>query len=67
MPSKFKALASIAAWALFVMGLGTFAWSSVESLVAREPYPFSTIAWLAFGTVTLFLSVVVMRWRQSLE
>ena len=69
MPQIFKALASISAWVLFIIGLGTLAWSSVESLVryGEEVYPFNTIAWFAWGTVTLFLSVAAMKLRQMLD
>ncbi len=69
MPNIFKALASIAAWALFIMGLGSLAWSSVESLFisVEGVTPFQTIAWFAWATLTLFLAVVVMKLRKGLE
>ena len=71
MPSIFKALASIAAWVLFVFGLGGLA---VGVIVANyqsggilENFPVKSDIELALFVVTVFLSVVVMRLRKTLE
>ena len=72
MPEKFKALASITAWTMFivfwVMGLSTFLMGLITgALYGGEPvplvFPVSIAVALAYGVG----AVVVMRLRQKME
>ncbi len=73
MPEKFKALTTIVAWTLFIVGwlvllIGVLIMPSIEgTLFAGEAPP--VIFWVAFASAigTLTLSVVVMKLRQMLE
>lgn len=73
MPQIFKALATINAWVLFVMGwlvllIGVLIMPTVEgTLFAGEAPPL--LFWVACATAmaTLALSVVLMKLRQMLE
>ena len=65
MPPIFKALATIAAWALFVYGwlaiLGGFVVCGMQTT--------DLVGWFHqfVGIASLFLSIVVMRLRQKME
>ncbi len=63
MPSSFKALASISVWILFIVGC----WLLFISL----PIPFFHLGWewqrLAIGIASIFLSVIMIRLRKTLE
>jgi hypothetical protein len=69
MPDIFKALASVTAWALFIGGWG----HSLSGFAQWAAGGFTTADWepqaafLAIGTVSFVLSVVVMRLRQKME
>jgi hypothetical protein len=69
MPQIFKALATITVWVLFIGGWGyilsSFAqWAAVGFTTADwEPQA----AWVALGTASFVLSVVVMKLRKALE
>ncbi len=69
MPNIFKALASIAAWILFISALVGFVISGVDAFTSfgEEAYPFEAISWSAWNVATLLLAVVVMRLRQKME
>ncbi len=68
MPSYFKALATISVWVLFIAGLGHIGSTFIEW--ARSG--FTTDMWeqqaafIAIGTVSITLSVVVMKLRQNM-
>ena len=69
MPDKFKALASITAWALFIAGWAHY----LSSFVQWSSQGFGPENWqqqaafVAIGTASFVLSVVVMRLRQNME
>ena len=72
MPEKFKALASIGAWVLFIMGLLSFVFAFI--LWFGSPIDPSTAGiWCAgdsaamMGTVMVTLSVCVMVLRKKME
>jgi len=73
MPPIFKALATITAWTLFVLGaltlvIGVIIMPAIGGvLFAGTPPP--PIFWIVFASsvATLFLSVVCMKLRQMLE
>jgi len=73
MPQIFKVLATINAWTLFILGwlvllIGVLIMPSIEgALFTGTPPP--VIFWIAFASAigTLFLSVVIMKFRQMLE
>ena len=72
MPDKFKALASIAVWVLFIMGLIMFVFAFI--FAASKPFdPSELEAWCAvdtaliLGTVMLILAVCDMVLRRKLE
>jgi len=69
MPNIFKALATITAWVLFIAGCGqilsTFAqWAAVGFTTADWE---SQATFVAIGTASLVLSVVVMLLRKKME
>jgi hypothetical protein len=72
MPEKFKALATIGAWVLFVMGLLSFVWAFVFWF--SSPVDFSEAGiWAAgdsaavMGAVMVILSICAMRLRGKME
>jgi hypothetical protein len=70
MPSKFKALATISAWVLFIFGwvdlLGS-TWGYINSgPVGRTP-AFDFVGLWALAAAFFILSVVAMKLRQMLE
>ena len=72
MPEKFKALASIGAWVLFIVGLLTIVFAFVFWL--GKPLDLSTAGvWCAgdssaiLGTVMVTLSVCIMILRKKME
>ncbi len=72
MPPIFKALATITVWILFINGVGSLAYSVVDTLVRTggiggEPYKFSDAAWWAVTIVSLFFAVAAMKIRKELE
>ena len=72
MPPIFKALASITAWALFILGwvtgLSTLMMGiTTGCLYGSEPPPMVLAAMFALGAAELVLAVVVMRLRQKME
>ena len=73
MPSKFKALASISAWVLFIMGLiqflaGWIVWTREEAGLATNLPLWSAHASLfLLGAVLIVLSVCVMILRKKME
>ena len=73
MPSYFKAIATINAWALLVLGwlvliIGVLIMPSLEGVFfAGEAPPLIFWVALASAMVTLTLSVVIMKLRQMLE
>ena len=72
MPDIFKALASIAAWALFiiawVIGLSTFAMGIVNGvLYGDEPVPMVFPVFFAVSIACLLSSVIVMILRKKME
>ncbi len=72
MPDKFKALASIGAWVLFIMGLMSFVMAFVFWFGSSID-PSTAGIWCAgdsaaiMGTVMVTLSVCVMVLRSKLE
>ncbi len=66
MPPIFKALASIAAWVLFVFGLLSLLGGFVR-IIGSSPELDLMSAYFRFGVGGLVLSVVVMKLRQMLE
>ena len=75
MPDKFKGLATIGAWVLFIMGLMSFVFAFVlwfSSPVFGEG-PGAAGVWCAgdssamMGTVMVTLSVVIMMLRKKIE
>jgi hypothetical protein len=72
MPPIFKALASIVVWILFVFGcvalLGGLVRAIGAGLELLPAYPRPIIgAYFSGGIVSLILSVVAMKLRQSME
>jgi len=77
MPEKFKALASIGAWVLFIMGLSSFVFAFVfwfgSPVFGEGGGPSAAGVWCAgdsaamMGTVMVTLSVVIMKLRHMLE
>ena len=72
MPEKFKALASIGAWVLFIMGLLMLVFAFVFWF--SSPFdPSSAKAWCTgdtaaiLGTVMITLSVCIMTLRRKME
>jgi len=69
MPSYFKALATITAWVLFIAGWGYILSSSAQWVAVG----FTTAGWepqaafIALGTASFVLSVVVMKLRQGMK
>lgn len=70
MPSIFKALASIVAWVLFVFGLLSLligfvrVFGAIPKTATAPSLPLIT-AYFGFGIISLTLSVVVMKLRQT--
>ncbi len=72
MPSVFKALASITVWVLFVFGLFTLLSAFVRLVwagagISEAPDLKLMYAYFGFGVGSLFLSVVAMKLRRTLE
>ena len=68
MSKVFKVLTSISIWALFISGLGGIIWSSVEAAISpEEAYNFEAIAWFTVSIISLFLGVVAIKIRKSLD
>jgi len=71
MPPIFKALASITAWTLFILGWLFIVWPTVMGIISGEmvagPPPWQQIAGYLGGITSLALSVVCMKLRQMLE
>lgn len=72
MPPVFKALASIAAWALFVVGALSLLTAFIRILGAAlgtsdSPGVALMTAYFGYGFSGLFLSVVAMKLRKDLE
>jgi len=74
MPSVFKALASISAWFLFVLGWLVVLTSLIMGVIngtlfvpAAGPPPIQTFIAIAIAIVSITLSVVVMKLRKMLE
>jgi len=73
MPQIFKALASTAAWAGFVGGWIIIIISNVDSIIhgtmwnPGAEHGEAIFSWMVLGIVSLFLSVVLMKLRKSLE
>ena len=72
MPEIFKALATITAWALFILswviGLGTLMSGIISGrLFGPEPPPMVMGAFFALSLAYAVLAVVVMRLRQKME
>lgn len=70
MPQIFKALASITAWVLFVFGLLALLTAFVRIFRAGTgTSPSVALMWAYFGSAiaSLFLSVVTMKLRKTLE
>ena len=73
MPQIFKALATITAWTLFVLGwlvllIGVLIMPAIEGVIFAGTAP-PVIFWIGFAAAigTLTLSVVLMKLRQMLE
>jgi hypothetical protein len=69
-----KVLANISIWVLFIIGLldlginlDDFFTRSGGDISAGEPYHFSDVAWLTSAVVILFLAVIAMKIRKSLD
>jgi hypothetical protein len=73
MPEKFKALASIAAWVLFVLGLLGIVMGCMGAIIGNvqegfeEPPAIEVYIAITCGIISLTLSAVVMRLRQKME
>ena len=70
MPSIFKALTSITAWSLFILGwicilTTTINWAVIVGFIG-EPPAAAFMGW-GLGAAELVLSAVVMKLRQMLE
>ena len=73
MPPVFKALATITAWVLFILGsltlvIGVLIMPAIEGVFLRGTAP-PVIFWIGFAAavVTLILSVCAMKLRQKME
>lgn len=69
MPPIFKALASISAWILFIVGCLTYTITLVTLLaggVAAGEW-MHTVAFFTFATISIIASVVAMKLRQMME
>ncbi|MGZ5471423.1 MAG: hypothetical protein ACXWFB_07820 [Nitrososphaeraceae archaeon] len=68
MSRVFKVLASISIWALFISGLGGILWTTIEYAInPAEAYNFADVTWLTISTLSLFLGVVAIKIRKSLD
>jgi hypothetical protein len=74
MPNRFKALASIGAWVLFIMGLiqflvGWIVWPLEEAagLATKLPLWSAHASLFLLGAVLIVLSVCVMILRKKME
>jgi hypothetical protein len=72
MPQIFKALATITAWALFILawitGVSAFIMGIINgSLYGDEEPSMALPAFFAIALADAFLAVVVMRLRQKME
>jgi hypothetical protein len=70
MPQIFKALATIAAWILFVLGCLGFVMALVSTAVSGEAFfapSVGTLVGVGYSIASLVLSVCVMKLRQMLE
>ncbi|MBI4289522.1 MAG: hypothetical protein HY671_13985 [Chloroflexi bacterium] len=68
MSNIFKALASISVWILFIIGVGTFVDVSARFVTGQaEVYPFNDFMYAVFGSVSVFLAVVAIRIRKTLD
>ena len=70
MPSKFKALASISVWVLFINGwwilLGSM-WGYLSSGPIGQTRAFDFVGLWALSAACFILAVVAMKLRQTLE
>lgn len=64
MPSVFKALATIAAWVLWVFGLLSLIGGFARIFAGSPGVPLMS-AYFGLGILSLFLSVVAMKLRQN--
>lgn len=72
MPSIFKALATMTVWVLFIFGFLAFISAFIRiiggSMGISEPPELGLMtAYFGYGVGSLFLSVVTMKLRQTLE
>ena len=65
MPSKFKALASITVWILFIFGCLTLLGGFVRAFMRSELALVSS--YFGYGIISLILSVVAAKLRKTLE
>ncbi|MCL4417209.1 MAG: hypothetical protein M1371_10155 [Actinobacteria bacterium] len=68
MSKVFKTLASISIWILFIYGAGSVVWSIVDLIVApEEAYNFADAFWGVITILSLFLAVVAIKIRKSVD
>ena len=68
MSKVFKVLTSISIWALFISGLGGILFTTIEFAInPAEAYNFADVAWSTVSTLSLFLGVVAIKIRKSLD
>lgn len=71
MPNIFKALASISAWVLFVLGwtqlvIGSFIGGAIGGAFATYPPPMRLFVGSGIGIACFILAIVAMKFRQTL-
>ena len=71
MPPIFKALATVTAWTLFILGWLFIVWPTLMGIVSGAmvagPPPWQQIAGYIGGIASLIFSVCAMKLRQMLE
>ena len=69
MPPIFKALASISAWLLFIVGCLTYIITLVTLFAGGVGAGewLHTVAFFTFATISIIASVVAMKLRQTME
>jgi hypothetical protein len=68
MPSIFKTLASISVWILFIMGAGSMVVISIDFVFSpEEVYHFNDVTWATLTVLSLFLGMLAIKIRKSLD
>lgn len=68
MSKVFKTIASISIWILFVSGVVSIIWSFVDLIITpAEAYNFADVVWGSFAILSIFLGVVAIKIRKSID